>query len=286
MSRKVIVTCALVGSSTRKNQNPNVPYSPQELAEAAALAHKAGAAMVHVHGIEDDGTNTTRVERIREGHDAIKQKCPDLIVNLTSALGPGATPEQRIGQIVAVKPEMASLNMGTMNFAAVNRKTGEVVVDYTFENSLIVISDFVRQMKENGVKPEMECYTSSHIDNFYAISGSGHFTAPLNFNFVWGVCGGQSFRPAMFTSMVQALPAGANFTACGVGNEEWPVITQSILCGGHVRVGLEDNIRMPNGELAKGNYELVEAAVRIIAGLGLEPATPDEARQIMGLTRR
>jgi len=286
MGRKVIVTCALVGSVTRKNQNPATPYSPGELAEAAALAHKAGAAMVHVHSIEDDGTNSTRIERIKESHDAIKAKTPDLIVNMTSALGPGATSAQRLAQIEAVRPEMASLNMGTMNFALTNRKTGEVLGDYTFENTLIMIAEFAARMKEIGTKPELEVYSSAGIDNYYAIAGSGNFTMPVNFNFVWGVCGGNSFRPGTFIAMQQSLPSGANLTTCGVGVEEWPVITQSILCGGHVRVGLEDNLRMPDGTLAAGNFQLVEQAVKIIRALGHEPATPDEARAIMGTIKR
>ena len=283
MGRKVIITCALVGSATRKNQNPNTPYSPKELAQAAHLAYKAGAAMVHVHAIEDDGTNSTRVERIKEGHAAIKDKTPELIVNLTSALGMGATPAQRLAQIIEIKPEMASLNMATMNFAGVNRKTGEVIVDYTFENQLNMVADFAKTMKEAGTKPELEVYSTAGIDNYYFLSASGYFTAPVNFNFVWGVCGGASFRPASFLAMAAAIPQGSNFSTCGVGNEEWPAITQAILCGGHVRVGLEDNVRMPNGEMAKGNYELVENAVRIIEALGCEPATPDEARTIFGI---
>ena len=286
MSNKVIITCALVGSATRKNNNPSTPYTPEELAEAAYLAHKAGAAMVHVHAIEDDGTNSVRVERIKEGHDRIKDKCPDLIVNCTSALGMGATNEQRIEQIVAIKPEMASLNMATMNFAGVNRKTSEILADYTFENKLEMIKDFARQMYENGVKPELECYSMAGVDNYHFIKECGYFTNPINFNFVWGVCGGSSFRPGTFIDTLNALPEGANFTTCGVGPQEWPAITQSMLCGGHVRVGLEDNTRMPDGGIAKGNYELVENAIKIAECLGKEPATSDEARKIMGLQKK
>lgn len=285
MSRKVIVTCALVGSATRKGQNPNVPYTPDELAESAALAHKAGAAMVHVHAIEDDGANSVRVERIRESHDRIKEKSPDLIVNLTSALGMGASAEQRLQQVVEIRPEMASLNMATMNFAGVNRKTSEILADYTFENKLEDIKNFAKHFKEADVKPELECYSMAGLDNFYFLQNSAYFTDPVNFNFVWGVCGGASFRPGTFIDYANALPPKANFTTCGVGNHEWPAITQSLLLGGHVRVGLEDNIRMPNGEIAKGNYELVENAVRIVESLGLEVATPNEAREIMGIRK-
>jgi 3-keto-5-aminohexanoate cleavage enzyme len=284
--RKIIVTCALVGSATRKQKNPNTPYSPKELADAAHLAYKAGAAMVHVHGVEDDGTNSTNVDRIKASHDAVKEKTPELIVNMTSALGMGATPEQRMAQLDAIRPEMSSLNMATMNFAAVNRKTGEVLVDYTFDNSFFTVSEMAKMMHEFGTKPEFEVYSTAGMDNFCFLEPAGHFTAPYNFNFVWGVCGGAYFRPSSFMNMVSLLPPGSNFTTCGVGTDEWPAITQSILCGGHVRVGLEDNIKMPNGDLAKGNYELVENAVRIIEALGHEVATPDEAREMMGTIKR
>ena len=286
MAKKKIITCALVGSATRKNQNPSAPYSPKELAEAAHLAYKAGAAIVHVHAVEDDGTNSTRIERIKASHDAIKDRTPELIVNMTSALGAGATPELRLAQVEAVRPEMSTLSLATMNFAGVNRKTGEVLVDYTFDNSFFMVAKLAKTMKEIGTKPEIELFSTAGIDNFYFLAPGGIFTNPVNFNFVFGVCGGTCFRPATFTGMVAALPPGANFSACGIGNEEWPAITQAVLCGGHVRVGLEDNVRMPNGQLAKGNYELVENAVRIIDALGYEPATPDEAREIFGLARQ
>ncbi len=285
MGRKVIVTCAMVGSATRKSQNPNTPYTPDELAEAAARVYKAGASMVHVHAVEDDGSNSVSVDRIRESHDRIKEKTPELIVNLTSALGMGATSEQRIGQIEAIRPEMASLNMATMNFAGINRKTGEILADYTFENKLEMVKNFARIMHENQVKPELECYSMAGLDNYHFLSNTGYFTDPINFNFVWGVCGGAAFRPGTFVDYVHALPEKANFTTCGVGSQEWPAITQSVLLGGHLRVGLEDNTRMPDGRVAEGNHELVENAVRIIEALGDEPATPDEAREIMGIRK-
>ncbi|RPI92220.1 MAG: 3-keto-5-aminohexanoate cleavage protein [Spirochaetales bacterium] len=285
MSRKVIITCALVGSATVKTQNPAVPYTPEELATAASDAMKAGAAMVHVHAREDDGKNSTRVERIREAHESIKAKCPDLIVNCTSALGAGATYEQRMEQIAVIRPEMASLNMATMNFAAVNRKTGEVIGDYTFENRLEKIVDFARLMKERGVKPELECYSMAGLENYFYLRNSGCFEDPVNFNFVWGVCGGASFRPGTFVDMVNTLPEKANFTACGVGNQEWSAIAQAILCGGHVRVGLEDNVRMPDGSLAKDNAALVGMAARIVESLGCEVATPSEARTVLGIKK-
>jgi len=283
---KVIITSALAGAGTFKNNNPAVPYTPAEFAEEAHQAYKAGASMVHVHGRRDDGLATYEIERIRQIHDAIKQKTPELIVNLSSAASPDATPEQRIAQIVAIKPEMASLNTNTMNFAIIERKTGMIAFDNVFTNTFTMLQDFGKSMESNGVKPEIEVYDVGGLDNTLLIMKQGFFSVPMNFNFVWGVAGGQAFRASSFETMVNALPEGANFTACGIGLEQFPAVTQSCILGGHMRVGLEDNTRMPNGDLAKGNWELVEVAAKIAGCLGREIATPDEARDIMGLRKK
>ena len=283
MSNKVIITAALSGAGTTKENNPAVPYTPKEFAEEAARCYEAGAAMVHVHARLDDGTPTHEVDKIRDTYNAIKDQTPELIVNLTSAVGKHKTPEQRINQIIKIKPEMASLNTNTMNFAAINRKTGEIIADYVFDNTFYMLQDFSKAMEENRVKPEIECYDMGGLDNVLLIMRQGMFSNPMNFNFVWGVAGGQRFRPDAFTAMVHALPANANFTTCGVGHDEFPAIMQSCLMGGHMRVGLEDNVRLPNGKLAKGSFELVKYAVQIAQLLSRKIATPDEARKIMGL---
>lgn len=286
MADKVIITAALSGAGTYKNNNPNVPYTAEEFAEESAKCLKAGAAMVHVHARLDDGTPTHEVDKIRATHDAIKDKSPDIIVNLSSAVGMGKTAEQRITQIVEIKPEMASLNTNTMNFGIVDRKTGAVMIDFVFENTFTMLQDFATAMEENGVKPEIEVYDIGGLDNVLMIMKQGMFTTPMNFNFVWGVAGGQKFRPEAFTTLFNALPPNSNFTTCGVGNDEFPAIMQSCLMGGHMRVGLEDNVRVPTGDIAKGSYELVEWAVRVAEILGREVATPDEARAMMGLRKK
>jgi 3-keto-5-aminohexanoate cleavage enzyme len=187
---------------------------------------------------------------------------------------------------VAIKPEVASLNTNTMNFGIVDRKTGKIFIDYVFENTFTMLQDFGKAMEENSVKPEIECYDMGGLDNAILIGKQGIFTDPMNFNFVWGVAGGQAFRAESFIAMMNALPPKANFTTCGVGTDEFPCIMQSCILGGHMRVGLEDNIKMPNGALAKGSYDLVEVAVEIANALGRPIATTDEARLIMGIKKR
>ncbi len=283
MTEKVIITAAMSGAGTFKNNNEAVPYTPEEFAEEAAKCYEAGAAMVHVHARQEDGMPTHEVSLIKETHDAIKERTPQLIVNLSSAVGMGKTAEQRITQIIEIKPEMASLNTNTMNFGLVDRKSGQILVDYVFENTFTMLQDFGKAMEKNGVKPEIELYDMGGLDNALLIGKQGIFSDPVNYNFVWGVAGGQTFRPDAFMALYHALPGNCNFTTCGVGIEEFPCIMQSCMLGGHMRVGLEDNVRMPNGDLAKGNYELVECAVKVAGLLGREVATPNEARQTMGI---
>lgn len=282
-SGKVIICAALAGPATMKTQNPAVPYTPREFAEEAARCYRAGAAMVHVHARDDQGMPTHEIERIRDTYNAIKDKTPELIVNLSSAVGFGKTPGQRLDQIMAIRPEMASLNTNTMNFSMIDRSTGRIVADFVFENTFTMLQDFGKAMESEKIKPEIECYDMGGVDNTLLMAKQGFFSDPMNFNFVWGVAGGQAFRPGAFVAMVNALPAGSVFTACGVGLDQFPSITLSCLLGGHMRVGLEDNIRIPGGDLAKGSYEQVEWALRVAAALSREPATPDEARAIMGI---
>jgi 3-keto-5-aminohexanoate cleavage enzyme len=149
-----------------------------------------------------------------------------------------------------------------------------------------MLQDFGKKMEELKVKPEPEIYDIGGLDNWLTISKQGFFTAPYDFNFVWGVSGGYKFRPITFASLVDMLPPNSNFTTCGVGLDQFPCVTQSCLMGGNMRIGLEDNIRVPSGEIAKGSWEQVEWAVKIASCLGREPATPDEARVILGIAKR
>jgi 3-keto-5-aminohexanoate cleavage enzyme len=281
----VIICAALTGAATMKNNNPSVPYTIAEFAEEAHKCYEAGASMVHVHARTDDGQSTHEIDRVQAVYDAIKAKSPELIICLSSAVGVFKTAEQRLAQIVAVRPEMASYNTNTMNFSIIDRNTGMIFFDYVFENTFTMLQDFGKAFEENKVKPEIECYDIGGLDNTLLMAKQGFFTEPMNFNFVWGVTGGQKFRPEVMIAMKNTLPPGSNFTTCAVGIEQFPANVMSCLLGGNMRVGMEDNTRMPNGEFAKGSYEQVEWAVRVAESLNRKPATPAEARQIMGIRK-
>ena len=307
MNKKVIITAALSGSGTFKTNNPATPYTPKEYADEAEKCFKSGAAMVHMHGRDaaKDGWHTADVDKVKAIYDAIRQRVPEIIIQITSSVGTpyevGPFPESdcqslihqliklnmevRMKPIKAIKPESASYNTNSMNLGLVDRKTGKPLIDMVFANSFETLEYFGKCMEEIGCRPEAEIYDLGGLDNWLLIANQGFFKKPYNFNFVWGVAGGMKFRPEAFAALVDNLPPDSNFTSCGVGTEQLPAIMQSCLLGGHMRVGLEDNVRLPNGELAKGSYEQVEVAVKIASGIGREPATPAEARQIMGIKR-
>lgn len=285
---KVIITAALAGAATRKEQNPAVPYTPQEFAEESYKCWKAGAAIVHIH-VRDPktGAPTADIPQIRETIDAIRNRCPELIINMSSAIGAwGITPEQRIAPIVEMKPEMASLNTNSMNFAIADHKTGKIYGESIFENTFKMLVDFAVAMRENGVKPECEAYDFGGIYNVLLVRKQGIFVEPLHFQLVFGVAGGVPFSPMNMVHMQSLLPEGATWSTCGVGPNQFPAAIMASIMGGHIRVGLEDNIRVPGGRLAKGSWEQVEVATRIAELAEREVASTDETREMLGLRRR
>ena len=284
MSDKVIITAALTGAATRKEQNPAVPYTPEEFAEDSYKVYNSGGAIVHIHVRDPEhGAPTHEIDKIKTTIDAIKAKCPEIIINMSSAIGPWVTQEQRIAPIVAIKPPMASLNTNSMNFGIANWKTGEVPMEIVFENTFAMIVDFAGQMKANKVKPELEVYDMGGLYNVLLIRKQGIFEEPMHFQMVFGVAGGVPYEPGIFAAMKDRLPENATYSVCGVGPNQFPANMTSVVNGGHMRVGLEDNTRMPNGDLAKGSWEQVEWCVEVAKLAGREIATPAEARKMLNL---
>ncbi len=285
---KVIISAALTGAATRKEQNPAVPYTPREFAEESYKCWKAGAAIVHIH-VRDPNTGfpTADLSLIRETIEAIRNRCPELIINMSSAIGPGVTHEQRIAPIVEMKPELASLNTNSMNFSVVDHKTGQILMfgDNVFDNTFNMIIDFAKIMRANGVKPECEAYDFGGIYNILLIRKQGIFEEPMHFQLVFGVAGGVPFTPMNMTHMQSLLPPDATWSVCGVGPNQFPAAIMAAIMGGHIRVGLEDNIRVLKGKMAEGSWEQVEVARRIIDLAERDVATPAEARKILNLKK-
>lgn len=285
MDNKVIITAALTGASTMKEQNPAVPYTVDEFVEAARRCHEEGAAVVHLHCREfDTGRPTSDPEIVRAVVDGIKAKCP-VVINLSTGVRFEATDDERIRHIEAVKPEIASLNTNTMNMSFFNRKTGELKVDHVFYNTFTMIIRFAKTMRELGVKPELEVYDLGHVYNVLLMQKADLFVEPMHFNFVFGVAGGIWFRVEHVGHFLELIPPGSTWCTTGVADASFPAAAAACLMGGHVRVGLEDNIYIERGKLAEGNWELVRKAAGMARALGREPATPDEARKMLSLDK-
>ena len=272
---KLIITAAICGAEVTKEHNPAVPYTVEEIGEEARRSYEAGASIIHLHVRTDDGKPTQDRERFRACIAAIKERCPDAIIQPSTGGAVGMSNEERL-QPVDLAPEMATLDCGTCNFGG----------DDIFVNTENDIIAFSKKMREMGVRPEIEVFDKGMIDMALRLHRKGHITEPMHFNFVLGVNGGMSAEPRDLVFMRESIPPGATFTATGIGRAEFPIAAVSIIMGGHVRVGFEDNVYLEKGVLAKSNGELVAKAVRIAKELSREIASPAEARAILGLKAR
>lgn len=286
LENKCVITAALAGGMTFKPQNPAVPYTPEEFADEAWKAWNEGCSVVHIHARDPKtGMPTPDIAIIRDTVDAIRAKCP-VLINLSTAIGAGVGAADRIKPVKELRPEMASLNTNTMNFAKADFKTGQVMIEVVFENTFNMIVTFAKEMKKAGTKPELEVYDVGHICNVLLVDKQGIFEHPLHFQFVFGVCGGIPFTPANLLRMRESVPADSTWSECGVSFYSFQAAFMSAIMGGHIRVGLEDNIHIEHGKLAQGNWELVKKAVEIAKLAEREIATPEEAREIFNIPKR
>jgi len=267
---KLIITAAISGAEVTKDHNPSVPYTVEEIGREAESAYKAGASIIHLHVREDDGTPTQDKARFKACMDEIKKRCPDVIIQPSTGGAVGMTDEERL-QPTELGPEMATLDCGTLNFGG----------DEIFINTENTIKNFGRILIERGVKPEIEVFDKGMIDYAIRFQKKGFIKKPMHFDFVLGVQMSATARDLAF--MVDSIPEGSTWTVAAMGRHQIPMAMIGMAMGGNVRVGFEDNIYLSKGVLAKSNGELVEKVVRIASELGREIATPDEAREILGL---
>lgn len=269
---KLIITAAICGAEVLKEHNPAVPYTVEEMVREAKSAYNAGASIIHLHVRYDDGTPTQDKARFKEIIDAIKAEIPDVIIQPSTGGAVGMTNDERL-QPTELRPEMATLDCGTLNFGG----------DEIFENTENTIKYFGERMISLDIKPELECFDKSMIDMALRLHKKGYIKSPMHFDFVMGVNGGISGELRDFVFLRGSIPADATYTVAGIGRYEFPLAAAAIIDGGHVRVGFEDNVYLSKGVLAKSNGELVEKVVRLAKELGREIANPHEARQILGL---
>lgn len=271
---KLIITCAVVGAEVTRADNPNVPYTAEEIAAEAVAAARAGAAMVHLHARRPDGTPTQDAGTYREIIERIRAAGTGVIIQVSTGGAIGMSAEERL-QPLALQPEMASLTTGTVNFGS-----------GVFWNPPDLIEQFARTMAALGVRPEIEVFEAGMIENALRLVRAGILEMPLHFDFVMGGPGWIPATPRHLVHLADSIPAGCTWSVAGVGRHQLPLAAMAIAMGGHVRVGLEDNVYYRKGELATGNAQLVERVVRIARELGRDVAGPDDARRILHLQAR
>ncbi len=269
---KLIITTALTGNVPTKKMNPNLPVTPEEIARDVKDCADAGASIFHVHARDEMEKPSLDEEIFKNIVRNIKDKAPDAIIQLSTGARAGKDWEDR-ALPVRLLPEMGSFTTGSNNLPGI-----------VYENSPQFINFLGQVFKETGVKPEIEVFEPGMINNALFLVKKGILSSPLHFDFVLGATGSMpgSIKNLLFLS--ESIPVGSTWTVAGIGKHEIPLATAAILMGGHVRVGLEDNLYLPDGSLAS-NPALVETIVRIAKEVGRPIASPDEARQILGLLK-
>src|SRR3989440_6186390 len=285
-----MISCAVTGWADVPGKNPAVPVTPEQIASSAIDAAKAGAAIVHIH-VRDPKTGLPSMDRAHyaEVVDRVRSSGTDVVINLTTGPGgrfspsadnpmtpgPGTTlrtPRQRVQHVLDLRPEICSLDMGSMNMGA-----------NVFVNTPPILEAMASDIREAGVTPELEVFETGHLLLAKRMIETGHIRQPGMFQICLGIAWGQPATPEAMSYMRNLLPAGSPWFAFGISLHQFPMVAQAVLLGGHVRVGLEDNLYLEKGKLAPSNAALVEKAARIIEVLGDHVATPDEAREILGL---
>ncbi|ABF91924.1 conserved hypothetical protein [Myxococcus xanthus DK 1622] len=275
MSTPMVITAAMVGAETTREQTPHLPITAEEIAEDAARCREAGAAMVHLHVRTPDGKPSQDAELFRAAIRAIRKRT-DVLIQTSTGGAVGMTVDQRCGPLTLTgedRPDMATLTTGTVNF-------GEEV----FWNPRPLVRDIARRIRAIGLRPELECFDVGMIDEARYLAKEGLVDLPAHFDFVLGVPGTLQPRPEVLDFMIASLPEGSTWTVAGVGRHQLAYVDEAAKRGGNARVGLEDNIYVSKGVLAKGNWELVAEAAKRARAHGREPATPEQARKLLRLS--
>jgi len=284
-----IITNSISGVVANREQCPGIPYTPEEYAEEARRAVEEGAAMIHIHARKPDGSPSFEVEDYRNITEAILAAVDDVIINYsTGAIG--IPIEKRIEYLRELRPDVAALNMGSMNYAKYSRRRKDFVFTSVFENSFDTIKAFLTAMVELGIRPEHECFDTGHLANLDPFLDMGLLEEPLQISLVMGVNGGIRPTAKNLAHMASEVPGGAdgpnNWGVIGISRDQWSLIAAALALGGNVRAGFEDNFYLPNGEMARSNGDLIAQARKMVEDVGRRPATVAEARELLGVPKR
>ncbi len=285
----VVISNSISGAIANRDQCPAIPYTPEEYAAEARRAVEEGASQIHIHARTPEGVPSYEIEDFRAITEAILGAVDDVIVNYsTGAIG--VPIEKRLAYLRELRPDVAALNMSSMNYAKYSKRRKDFVFKAVFENSFDTIIEFLTEMRELGIKPEHECFDAGHVANLDPLLDMGLLSEPLQISLVMGVNGGIRPTSRNVAFMSEQIPGGAEgrnaWQVIGISRDQWRLIGTSLVLGGNVRVGLEDNLYLPDGEMATSNGELVAKARQMAEDVGRRPATVAEARELLGIPRR
>ncbi|HEX7973833.1 MAG TPA: 3-keto-5-aminohexanoate cleavage protein [Anaerolineales bacterium] len=282
MAHKTMITAALTGVLATRKQSPAIPYSAEEIAEEARRSVEAGASIVHIHARQPDGSSAWDVESFRAIDREVRRRCPEVVINYsTGAVGLDRT--ERIHHITALKPDLAALNMGSMNYAIYSPKNKTFYHDHIFANPFADIRFFLEAMNAAGTRPEMECFDSGHIHNTQPLIDLGVLSPPYQFSLILGVLGGIPASVKNLVHQVDQLPPGSHWQAIVIGARQWELLATAVALDGGIRVGLEDNLYLEPGRLAPSNGALVAKAAELVRLIGGEVASIAETRGLLNL---
>src|SRR6476620_3046350 len=285
----VVISCSISGAIANRDQCPAIPYTPEEYAAEARRAVDEGGSQIHIHARTPDGVPSYEIDDFRAITEAIAAEVDDVIVNYsTGAIG--VPVDKRIAYLRELKPDVAALNMSSMNYAKYSKRRKEFVFKAVFENSFDTIIEFLGAMREIGIKPEHECFDAGHVANLDPLIDMGLLEEPLQISLVMGVNGGIRPNARNVAFMSEQIPGGAEgqnqWQVIGISREQWKLLGSSLVMGGNVRAGLEDNFYLPDGEMARSNGDLIAKARQMAHDVGRRVASVDEARELLGVPKR
>jgi 3-keto-5-aminohexanoate cleavage enzyme len=282
-----IITCAISGAIANRDQCPAIPYTPEEYGAEARRIVDEGGVHIHIHARRPDGTPSYEAEDFLAIRDAIKAEVGDAAIINFSTGTIGVSVQKRVAYLEAGRPEVAALNMGSMNYAKYSRKRKDFVFKFVFANPFEEIIELLEAMRRLGVKPEHECFDVGHVGSLGPLVDMGLLEAPLHADFVMGVVGGVPASARNVAAMADNLPAGRHhWGVIGVGRDQWMLVAAALTLGGSIRVGLEDNFYLPDGSMARSNGELIAKARQMCEDAGRRPATVAQARELLGIRPR
>lgn len=282
----VIISNSISGVIANRDQCPAIPYTPGEYASEARRVVDEGASQIHIHARKPDGTPSWETEDFAAITEAIRSEVGDVIINYsTGAIG--IPIEQRIEYLRALKPDVAALNMSSMNYAKYSRRRKQFVFKAVFENSFDTIIEFITAMNDFGIQPEHECFDAGHVANVDPLIDMGLLTGPLQISLVMGVTGGIRPTPRNVEVMADQIPGGSegehNWQVIGISRDQWKLLGTAVVLGGNIRAGVEDNLYLPDGSMCRSNGDLIAKAREIVENSGRKVATVAEARKMLGL---